>query len=145
VFQYLLDIWREAVEVSFEIGFKLLLASASFKITKSKIRRIVERLPGGLAEGGILIRNPRLVELGFPVEHCLLGRFQESIEPTQDGHGKNDIAVFTANIEIAENVISDAPNKIRDPIELRLIHSHIQRLLYNRRKAIDNSAGRVHK
>src|SRR5204863_7986258 len=49
-----LHVWREAVEISLEVGPQLLLARAGSKIAQRKARRVVEGLTCGLPKRRIL-------------------------------------------------------------------------------------------
>ena len=56
------------------------------------------------------------------VQHGLLGRLQHGIEAADDDHRQDDIAVLAADVDIAQDVIGDAPDEIGDPVQLALIH-----------------------
>ena len=113
---------REAVQVVLEIGQELLLAAPGLQVPQGEFGSVVKRLPGGGREGSALLGDARLVEhlLGF--EHGLLRRLQHGIHPAQDAHGQDDIGVFAALEQVAENVVSDAPNERDDFVVSGLIH-----------------------
>jgi hypothetical protein len=68
-------------------------------------------------DGGILIRDLRAVERVFHLEHGLLGRLEHGVEAPQDSHWQNHVAILSANVEIPEHVIGDAPDEVGDPVE----------------------------
>ena len=78
---------------------------------------------GRLAERLVLVRNVGVVERGVHVEDGGFARLQQRIEPAQDDHWQDHVAVFSAHIEVAENIVGDVPNEFGDPSELRLIHA----------------------
>jgi hypothetical protein len=47
------------------------------------------------------------------VEHGLLGRFEHRVEPAQDSHRQDHVAVLAADVEIAEDAVDDAPESWR--------------------------------
>ena len=61
---------------------------------------------------------PCLVEELLHVEHVLLGRLEHRVEPAQDGHRQDHVAVFAAHVEVAKDVVGDAPDEARDAVEL---------------------------
>ena len=65
---------------------------------------------------------PRLVEhlLGF--EHGLLGRLQHGVQPADDAHGQDDVAVLAALEQVAEDVVGDAPDEGDDLVVGGLVH-----------------------
>src|SRR5438105_1631653 len=56
VFENVLDVRREAVQVVLEVGEELLLAAPGLEVAQGETRRVVERLPSGIAESGTLFR-----------------------------------------------------------------------------------------
>ena len=82
---------------------------AGCKVAEPEGRRVVEGLAGGLAQGGILIRNACVVQLGLHAETRVLGRFQNCVEAADDRHGQDDVAVLAPDVDIAQNVVRDAP------------------------------------
>ena len=120
--KYVLDIGRESIEVSLEIRLELLLAGPGLEVAQREFRRVVEGLPCLLPERLVLVNDACLVERGLHVEHGLFGRLEQRIDPPQHCHGKDDVAVFAAHVEVAEHIVSDTPDKICDPVQLRLFH-----------------------
>ena len=120
--QDVLDVGREAVEVGFEVGSELLLAGAGLEVAQGELRGVVEVLAGGLAERLVLVDDARLVESGLHVEHGLLGGLEHGVEPPQHGHGEDDIPVFAADVEVAQDVVGDAPDEVDDPAQLGWFH-----------------------
>ena len=120
--QDLLHIRREAVEISLEVGPELLLARAGAQIAQGKPRRVVEGLTRGLPEGCILVRDPRLIERRLHPDDRGLRRLQHGVEPPQDGHRQDHVAILAAHVEIAQHIVGDTPDKVRDPIEVAVAH-----------------------
>jgi hypothetical protein len=75
-----------------------------------------------LAERLILVRDSGLVERGLHVEDRLFGRFENRVEATKDGHRQDDVAVLPANIQVAEDIVRNAPDEVGDPVQLALFH-----------------------
>ena len=49
------------------------------------------------------------------------------VQAAQDGHRENDIAIFAADINVAQNIVSDVPDEVGDPVQLgwiRLTHEN---------------------
>jgi len=111
-----LDVRREPVEVVLEVALELLLGGPRLQVAERELRRVVERLTGGLAERGVLVGDSRPVHRGLHVEHGLLGRLQHGVEPAQDGHRQDDVAVLAPHVEVAEDVVGDAPDEVDDGV-----------------------------
>lgn len=58
----ILNVGREAVQARLEICLELLLACPRLEVAQRELRRVAERLPGGLTKRLVLIRDPGLVE-----------------------------------------------------------------------------------
>ncbi len=117
VFDDFLDVGGEAVEVVFEIGEELLLAGAGFEVAEGESGCVVEDLFGGIAEGGVLggecQGNQGVV--WFP------GRRRE-------GEGRtwgDDVGVFAAFKEIAEDVVGGGPDEGDDFVVGGLVHRRL--------------------
>jgi len=102
VLEDLLDVRREAIQVRLEVRPELLLAGAITQVAEGEPGRVVECLPGSLAQRGVLVGDPCLVERGLHVEHGLLGWLQHGIEPAEHDHRENDVAVFAANVKVPQ-------------------------------------------
>ena len=100
----------------------MLLAATGFEVAQSKLGSVVERLAGGVAQGGALFGDARLVEhlLGF--EDCFLRRFKDGIHAAQNAHGQDDVRIFAALEQVAEHVVRDAPNEGDDLVVSGLVH-----------------------
>ncbi len=122
VFEDVLDVGREAVEVVLEVGEQLLLAAAGFEVAQRELRGVVERLAGGIAERGALFGDARLVEHLLGVEHRLLGRLQHGIHAPDDAHGQDHIGILAALEQVAEHVVGDAPDEGDDLVVGGLVH-----------------------
>ena len=114
-----LDAGGEPVEEVLEVGSQLLTAGAGAEVVEGELRCVVERLAGRLPERSLLLDDPLLVEPGLHVEDGLLGGFEHRVEAPQDGHGEDDVAVLAADPDIAEDIVSDAPDVVGDPVEVR--------------------------
>ena len=65
----------------------------------------------------------RVVEGRLHVEDGLLSVLQHGIQAAQDGHGEDDVSVLAPDVEVAQDVVGDAPDVVGDPIESALFHS----------------------
>ena len=112
VVEDVLHVGREAVEVGLEVVLELLLGGAGLEVAQEEGRGVVEGLPGGGAQGVVLVGDAFLVEGGLHLQHGLLGRFEHCVEAAQDGHGQDDIAVFAADVNVAQDVVRDVPDEV---------------------------------
>ncbi len=87
----------------------------------------MERLARRLPQRRVLVDDPRLVERGLHFEHGLFGGFELGIQPPQHGHGQDHIAVFAPHIEVAQHIVGDAPDEVRDPVQVAVAHSLVSR------------------
>ena len=118
VLEDVLDSRREAVEVVLEVGSELLAAGAGTEVVEGELRGVVERLAGRLTERFLLLDDPLLVEPGLHVEDGPLGGFEDGVEAAQNGHGEDDVAVLAADVDVAEDIVGDAPDVVGDPVEV---------------------------
>ena len=123
VVEDVLYVWREPVQIGLEICLELLLARAGLEVAQRELRRVVKRLAGRLPQRLVLVRDLRLVERHLHVEHGLFRRLEDGVEAAQNGHRQDDIAVLAADVQIPEDVIGDAPDKVGDPVQLTLFHA----------------------
>ena len=119
-----LNVRGEAVEIGLKIGLELLLAGARSQIAQTELRGVVEGLSGGLPQRRVLVSDAGLVERGLHVEDGLLGRFQHRVEPAQDHHRQDHVAILAPHVQIAEHVVGDAPDEVRDPVQIAVAHPH---------------------
>ena len=75
-------------------------------------------MASGLPEGLVLMDDPRPVERRLHVEHGLLGRLKDRVEPAQDRHRQDHVSVLASHVEIAEHVVRDPPDEAGDAYEL---------------------------
>ena len=54
------------------------------------------------------------VQLGLHAENRVLGRFQNCVKTAYDRHGQDDVAVLAPDVDIAQNVVRDAPDEAAD-------------------------------
>ena len=83
---------------------------------------VVERLPRRLAQGGVLLDHAGVVEGGLHVEDGLLAALQHRVEAAQHGHGQDHVAVLAAHVEVAEHIVGDPPDVVRDPVQVAVAH-----------------------
>ena len=105
----LLDVGREAVEVRLEVGSKLLLLGLVCEVAEAKGRRVVEGLAGHPAQRSVLADYSHVVQVVFHPQDRILRGLQDGIEAADDRHGQDDVAVLAAHVDVAQNVICDAP------------------------------------
>ncbi len=122
VVENVLHVGREPIQVGLKISRKLLSISAGSQVTQGELRGIVKRLSRCLPQRRVLFDQPRRVERGLHVKDGLLAVFQHRIKPAQHGHWKNDVAVLAADVKIAQNAVGDAPNVVRNPVQVAVAH-----------------------
>jgi hypothetical protein len=115
-----------------------LLIGSGPQVAQRELGGVVERLPGGVPERCVLVRDSGLVQCGHDVKHGLLGGLQHRVKTTEHGHGKDDIAILPTNIEVTKHVVSDAPDEADDSAVLRSVH-----LITPRRRPGQGSGGVV--
>ena len=125
VVEDVLDVGREAVEISFEVGGELLAAGAGFEIAQGEFRGVVEGLAGGLSQGRVLFNDAGGVESVLHAKDGLLAVFQHCIEAAQHGHRQDDVAVLAAHVEVAQHVVSDAPDVVRNPTQITIARHNL--------------------
>ncbi len=67
----LLHVRREAVEVGLEVRRSCCALADRLQVAQRERRRVVERLPGGLPQGGVLVGDAGVVERLLHLEHGL--------------------------------------------------------------------------
>jgi hypothetical protein len=63
----------------------------------------------------VLVCDSRLVEGGFHVEHGLLGRLEDGVQPSQNGHRQDHVEVLAAHVQVAKDIVRDAPDEVGNP------------------------------
>jgi len=76
----------------------------------------------GLPEGLVLMDDPRPVERRLHAEHGLLARLKDRVEPAQDRHRQDHVAVLAAYVEVPKHVVGNAPDEVGDPVQLALFN-----------------------
>jgi hypothetical protein len=77
-----------------------------------------------LSQRHVLVSDAGGIKRRLHVQHCLFRRFKLGIQAAQHGHGQDDdIAVLAAHVKVAEHIVSNAPDEVDDPIQLRLFHA----------------------
>ena len=122
VFDDVLHVRREAVEVGDEVVLERLLRLAGLEVTQEEGRGVVESLAGSHPQRSVLINDSLAVEVLLHFTHSLIGRFQHGIQAAEDGHWQDDIAVFAPDKDVAQGVIGNAPDEVGDPGEVGLVH-----------------------
>ena len=105
-----------------EVGLELLAARAGAQIAQGEPRGVVEGLPRRLTEGGVLPHDAGLVERGLHVENGLVAVFQHRVQPAQHGHRQDYVAILAAHIEVPQHIVRDAPDVVRDPVQVAVAH-----------------------
>ena len=129
VLEDVLHAGREPVQVVLEVGPELLPTGPRPQVVQRELRRVVERMLRRLPKGHLLFGDPHLVQRVLHVQDGLLGGFQHRVEPPQHGHGKDHVPVLAANIHIAEHVVRDPPDVVRDPVQIAVRHFSVRSLL----------------
>ena len=119
-----LHVGREPVEPGPEVGLEPLPARPGSQVTQGELRRVVERLPRRRPQGVVLLDHAGLVEHRLHVEHRLLGVLQHRVEPAQHGHREDDVTVLAADVQIAQDVVGNAPDVARDPVQVGVARRH---------------------
>jgi len=70
-----------------------------------------------------LLGDACFIEHGLGIEHFLLRWFKYCIEPAQDAHWQDNIAVLATNEEITKDIVCDAPDEGNDFVMRGLIHN----------------------
>ena len=117
-----LHVGRKPVQPCVEIRPELLRIGAGAQVAQGKGRGIVEGLPRRLAERRVLLHDFRRVERRLHVENSLLAVLQHCIQPAQHGHRQDHVAVFAAHIKVAQHVVRDAPDIVRNPVQVVVGH-----------------------
>ena len=129
VVEDVLDVGREAVEVGLEVGGQLLAVGPRPQVAQGEPGGVVEGLAGGLPQGRALFHHAGGVEGGLHVKDGLLAVFQHGVEAAQHGHRQDDVAVFAAHVEIAQDVVGDAPDVVGDPVQVAVVgHRGVSRV-----------------
>ena len=124
VLQNVLHVRGEAVEVGLEVGRELLAARPGAQVAQGELRGVVEGLSRRLPQGRLLLDDAGLVEHGLHLEHLLLAVLQHSVQPAQHDHRQDDVAVLAADVEVAEDVVGDAPDVVGDPLGVGVRRRH---------------------
>ena len=122
VFEDVLHVGREPVEVCLEVRGELLAVGAGAQVAEGEPGDVVERLPRRLTQGGVLLDHAGVVEGGLHVEDRLLAALQHRVEAAQHGHGQDHVAVLAAHVEVAQDVVGNAPDVVRDPVQVAVAH-----------------------
>ena len=122
IFDDVLNVGGEAVEVVFEVGEELVLGGAGFEVAEGEAGGVVEDLAGGGGESGVLFGDAGLVEEGFGFEDLGFGGFEDGVHAADDAHGEDDVGVLAAFEEVAEDVVGNAPDEGDDFVVGGLVH-----------------------
>ena len=80
VFEDVLHVGREPVQVRLEVGGELLAVGTCAQVAEGEAGSIVERLPRRLAQGCVLLDHAGVVEGRLHVEDRLLAALQHRVE-----------------------------------------------------------------
>jgi hypothetical protein len=69
-----------------------------------------------------LVRNLGPVERLLHLEHGVLALLQKDVEPADDDHREDYVAVFAADVVVAEHVVRDSPDEVDDLVVLGVVH-----------------------
>ncbi len=67
-------------------------------MAQREFRSIVESLTRRLPQRLVLVDDPGLIEGSLHIQHGLLRRFEHGVEPAQNCHRQDHVAVLTAYI-----------------------------------------------
>ena len=118
-----LDAGREPIQVGLEVGLELLPVGASTKVAQGELRGVVEGLARGLLESGVLVIHAELIEVRAHVEDVPVAFLKHGIQPPQDDHRQDDVAVLAADVDVTEDLVGDPPDVIRDPVQVAVGHA----------------------
>ena len=126
LFDDLLHIGAEAVEIVHEVGFEKLagVGSRIVEALKRPFARIVKDITARVAQSvGIELCQTHLFTLETQLfEYLLFALFQQRIEPPQYHHRQDDITVLAPHIDIAQAVVGDRPDEVDESVVDGLIH-----------------------
>jgi hypothetical protein len=85
------------------------LARPRLEIAERELRSVVNGLVGSVSQRAVLVDDAFLVKEGLHLKHGLFRRLEHCVEPPEDGHGKDHVAVLAAHAEVAKDVVRDPP------------------------------------
>ena len=122
VVEYVLHVRREPVEVRREVGGELLAVGTGAQVAQGESAGVVERMARRLAQGGVLLDHAGAVERGLHVEDRLFATLKDSVEAAQHGDRQDHVAVLATHVEVAQDVVGNAPDVVRNPIQVPVAH-----------------------
>ena len=125
LFEDVLDVGGEPVQVGAEVLSQLLLGSGCSQVSESELRGVEKLLSGSLLEWARLVGDVGGVEPLLRVEDLLLCGFKDGIQTADHGHRENNVPVFSSDEEVAEHGIRDVPDEVRDACELAVLHGDV--------------------
>jgi hypothetical protein len=69
-----------------------------------------------------LVGDACAIEPSLCLKYSLFFRFQHGIEAAQHGHGQDDVAIFPADVQVAQGVGRAARDEVGDPLWVVLFH-----------------------
>ena len=104
-----------------------------FLKTTTTAAALLAGVPGGWAGGVYAADGPEApkVRIGIiALTDCSslvmaheLGLFKKyGIESTKNRHRQNHVSVLAANVEVAQDIVRDTPDKIRYPVQITVRH-----------------------
>lgn len=93
----------------------------------------VRPLPGGGAhqDAVAVVADPALLGELPRLEHLLLGGLQQRVEPANDGHRQDDVAVIGSVQRSPQHVIGNVPDKTDDVPVRTIVHALVPLFTYN--------------
>jgi hypothetical protein len=101
------------------------------QVTKCKWRSVVESLTRCLPQCSILIGDFGIVKRLLHVQYCLLCWFENGVKAADNDHGQNNVPILATNIDISENVVGNAPDEIRNPVQVTVAYKFSVSYIFN--------------
>ena len=132
-----LDIAAEAVEVFLEVGQEdlLIVGGRLLQLAERPLADVVEHIAGSRLQGALIQFDQAHLALECQFVHDLgFGRLQQGVKASQHHHGKNDVSVFAAHIDVAQAIIGNGPDERNQFVVDRVVHCRysVSKTLANR-------------
>jgi hypothetical protein len=104
-------------------------AKRAKRIARMPMGELVERTAQGAFRQPRSEIRQRAVLLGhfvgipepLSLQHRVLGGFEHGVEPSKHGEGQDHVAVLAAYVDIAQPVIGNVPDEVRNLLDLALV------------------------
>ena len=124
----LFDVVAESAEVFLDVGQQdlLVVRRGGVKLLQGPLAGVVEDVTRGGSQGGVVqFGGLHLFALEVDLrENVRFRRLQQGVEAAQDDHRQDHIAVFAADIDVAEAVVGNGPNEGDQLIVGGLVHDN---------------------